>query len=191
MRKLMMSTIALAGVTGASATEPWPSKIPCRTQESSNTNLMVATLGAVATPLAQGSFDPVTDQVTLKDGTVVKNYYRDTLGIKNYAPLDKSHYQLPPSGWCTREDGTLSKERTRQEITTVRIPKLIGLFLMGIDQNPEREIEFETHGIHLESLVLPLKHSRSRNITIETTCGGAASLHYLKCGISSVICSRP
>src|SRR5581483_11008714 len=28
-------------------------------------------------------------------------YYRDILGVKQYHPLDKSRFSLPPSGWCT------------------------------------------------------------------------------------------
>ena len=59
------------------------------------------TLGDVETPVAQGVFDPVRDAVTLKDGSVKTNYYRDTLGVKFYQPLDKSRFAVPPSGWCT------------------------------------------------------------------------------------------
>lgn len=81
--------------------KPWPHSVPCRIHDGGNRNLMVATLGNVETTLAQGTYDPVADKVTLDDGTVMENYYRDTLGIKSYAPLDKSHHPLPPSGWCT------------------------------------------------------------------------------------------
>jgi hypothetical protein len=59
------------------------------------------TLGDVQTSLSEGVFDPVKDQVTLQDGTIRTNYFRDTLGIKFYQPLDKSRFPLPPSGWCT------------------------------------------------------------------------------------------
>ena len=59
------------------------------------------TLGDVQTPIADGVFDPVTDQIALKDGSVITNYYRDVLRVKFYQPLDKSHFPLPPSGWCT------------------------------------------------------------------------------------------
>jgi alpha-galactosidase len=37
----------------------------------------------------------------LNDGTVKSNYFKDTLGVAFYRPLDKSHFPLPPSGWCT------------------------------------------------------------------------------------------
>jgi hypothetical protein len=37
----------------------------------------------------------------LNDGTVKANYYRDVLDVKQYQPLDKSRFSLPPSGWCT------------------------------------------------------------------------------------------
>lgn len=58
-------------------------------------------LGNVETPLADGMFDPAKDEVHLKDGTVKQNYYKDTLGIKYFKPIDKSKFPLPPSGWCS------------------------------------------------------------------------------------------
>src|SRR4029079_6241262 len=79
----------------------WPHPIPCRIQDGSNPDLLVMSLGDVETPLSQGTFDPVQDRVTLKDGTVRTNYYRDTLGVRFYEPLDKSRFPLPPSGFCT------------------------------------------------------------------------------------------
>ena len=79
----------------------WPHSFPCRIHEGSNKDLFVMTLGNVKTPLADGVFDPEKDQVTLKDGSVIKNYYRDSLGIKFYKPIDKSEFPLPPSGWCS------------------------------------------------------------------------------------------
>jgi hypothetical protein len=93
------------GVIGAqTATDPgpsWPHPIPCRIQDGTNRDLFVMTLGKVETPIADGIFDPVKDEVTLKDGSVKQNYYRDVLGVKQYQPLDKSRFPLPPSGWCT------------------------------------------------------------------------------------------
>jgi hypothetical protein len=79
----------------------WPHPVPCRIQDSANPDLFVMTLGQIETPIADGIFDPIRDQVTLKDGSVKTNYYRDVLGVKFYAPLDKSRFALPPSGWCT------------------------------------------------------------------------------------------
>jgi hypothetical protein len=93
------------GVIGAqTATDPgpsWPHPIPCRIQDGTNRDLFVMTLGKVETPIADGIFDPVKDEVTLKDGSVKQNYYRNVLGVKQYQPLDKSRFPLPPSGWCT------------------------------------------------------------------------------------------
>jgi len=85
----------------ANAVSAWPRVIPCRIQDGANPDLLVMTLGNIQTPLADGTFDPIKDTVTLNDGTVKTNYYRDTLGVKYYQPLDKSHFPLPPSGWCT------------------------------------------------------------------------------------------
>ncbi|HQT90523.1 MAG TPA: NPCBM/NEW2 domain-containing protein [Candidatus Kryptobacter bacterium] len=83
------------------ATEKWPHPFPCRIHEGANRDLFIMTLGDVKTSLADGVFDPAKDQVTLNDGTVIMNYYRDSLGIKFFKPIDKSEFPLPPSGWCS------------------------------------------------------------------------------------------
>ena len=62
---------------------------------------MVMTLGHVSPAIADGTFDPAKDELRLKDGTVLKNYFRDTLKIKYFQPIDKTHFPLPPSGWCS------------------------------------------------------------------------------------------
>jgi hypothetical protein len=59
------------------------------------------TLGDVHPSIADGTFDPAKDEVRLKDGTTLKNYYRDTLKIKYFQPIDKTRFALPPSGWCS------------------------------------------------------------------------------------------
>src|ERR1044072_3353309 len=74
---------------------------PARVRDGVNKDLMVMTLGDVSTPIADGIFDPVKDELRLKDGTVLKNYFRDTLKIKYLHPLDKTRFPLPPSGWCS------------------------------------------------------------------------------------------
>ena len=79
----------------------WPRSVRCRIQDGANKDLFVMTLGDVQTPLSEGTYDPLKDQATLKDGTVRTNYFRETLGIKFYQPLDKTRFPLPPSGWCT------------------------------------------------------------------------------------------
>jgi FMN phosphatase YigB (HAD superfamily) len=66
-----------------------------------NRELMVMTLGDVSPAIADGIFDPAKDELRLKDGTVLKNYFRDTLKIKYFAPIDKTRFPLPPSGWCS------------------------------------------------------------------------------------------
>ncbi|MGH7952624.1 MAG: NPCBM/NEW2 domain-containing protein [Limisphaerales bacterium] len=79
----------------------WPHQIPCRIRDGTNADLLVMTLGNVQTPIADGTFDPAKDEVMLKNGSVISNYYRDVLGVKYYQPLGKSRFPLPPSGWCT------------------------------------------------------------------------------------------
>lgn len=93
--------------TGARATPdagpvtPWPRPVPVRLQPHGHDDLLITTLGEISTPLADGVFDPVADRVTTRDGRVLEHYYRDTLGIRFYQPIDKSVFPVPPSGWCT------------------------------------------------------------------------------------------
>ena len=89
------STIAAGPVT------PWPRPVPVRLEPQGRDDFMVTTLGEISTPLADGVFDPVADRVTTSDGRVIERYYRDTLGIPFYQPIDKSIFPVPPSGWCT------------------------------------------------------------------------------------------
>jgi hypothetical protein len=79
----------------------WPHPIPARIRDGSNKDLFIMTLGDVKTDIADGIYDPSKDEVTLKDGSVMKNYYRDTLKVKFFKPIDKTIFPLPPSGLCT------------------------------------------------------------------------------------------
>ncbi|HEU4388102.1 MAG TPA: alpha-galactosidase, partial [Blastocatellia bacterium] len=79
----------------------WPHPIACRLADGSNKDLFVMTLGDVNPSIADGVYDPLKDEARLKDGTVKSNYYRDTLAIKYFKPVDKSRFRLPPSGWCS------------------------------------------------------------------------------------------
>jgi hypothetical protein len=81
--------------------QTWPYPIPARVRDGANKDLMVMTLGSVSPAIADGAFDPAKDELRLKDGTVLKNYFRDTLKIKYFAPIDKTRFPLPPSGWCS------------------------------------------------------------------------------------------
>jgi hypothetical protein len=85
----------------AQARADWPRTIQARTKDSGNKDLFVMVLGPVETPLAEASFDPAKDEIRWKDGSVKQNYYKDTLGIKYFRPIDKSIFPLPPSGWCS------------------------------------------------------------------------------------------
>ena len=87
--------------TTRSSTRAWPHPIPARIRDGNNEDLLVMTLGDVSPTIADGMFEPTKDEVRLKDGSVIKNYYRDTLKIKYFQPLDKTHFPLPPSGWCS------------------------------------------------------------------------------------------
>ncbi len=99
----LLLVVALSGqVLGQETPKSiWPRSIPARIKDGANKDLMVMTLGDVSTALADGVFNPSRDEVTLKDGTVKKNYYKDTLGIKYFQPIDKTRFPLPPSGWCS------------------------------------------------------------------------------------------
>src|SRR5436190_9534113 len=79
----------------------WPRPIPARIRDGANPDVTAMTLGDVKTILADGTFDPAKDELRLNDGTVKSRYYKDTLGIKFFAPIDKHEFPLPPSGWCS------------------------------------------------------------------------------------------
>ncbi len=79
----------------------WPRPIPIRVEPDGRDDLMITTLGTITTPLADGVYDPVLDQVTLNDGKVINDYYQNSLGIRYYKPIDKSIFTVPPSGWCS------------------------------------------------------------------------------------------
>jgi len=87
--------------SATTARQPWPRSLPARIRDGANKDLLVMTLGPVNPAIADGMFDPLKDEVRLKDGTTIKNYYRDTLKIKYFKPIDKSRFALPPSGWCS------------------------------------------------------------------------------------------
>lgn len=101
--KLLITAVLIYGIGGLVpvAAGQWPYPIPCRVKDGPNRDLFVMTLGDVQTQIADGVFDSVLDRVTLKDGTVLSNYYREILGVKYYRPIDKSRFPVPPSGWCS------------------------------------------------------------------------------------------
>src|SRR5215469_6381175 len=64
---IFLSLVFIPPATHA-GTEPahaWPAPIPCRVRDGANRDLLVMTLGDVETPLADGVFDPLKDEVTL------------------------------------------------------------------------------------------------------------------------------
>ncbi|MBE9481051.1 MAG: NPCBM/NEW2 domain-containing protein [Bacteroidetes bacterium] len=79
----------------------WPHPLPCRIKNSMNPELFIMTLGDVKTKLSQGIFYPEKDLIILNDGSEITNYYKDTLEIKYFMPIDKTDFPLPPSGWCS------------------------------------------------------------------------------------------
>lgn len=90
-----------AAASLAGPVTPWPRPIPVRLKPAGRDEMLVTTLGIVDTPLADGVFDPVADRVTTNDGRKLERYFKDTLEIPFYEPLDKSRFPLPPSGWCS------------------------------------------------------------------------------------------
>ena len=100
---IIMSLIALLVCLSNAQTDqkPWPYPIPLRTHDGENKDLFVMTLGNVQTPLAEGVYDPLLDEARLLDGSVLRNYFRTTLGVSYFTPIDKTRFPLPPSGWCS------------------------------------------------------------------------------------------
>jgi hypothetical protein len=97
----MSSLIAIVLLAQAVAAQTWPHLVPARVRDGANKDLMVMTLGAVNPSIADGAFDALKDEMRLRDGTLLKNYFRDTLKIKYFHPIDKTRFPLPPSGWCS------------------------------------------------------------------------------------------
>ncbi|HEX6730929.1 MAG TPA: alpha-galactosidase, partial [Pyrinomonadaceae bacterium] len=98
---IFVSSFELVTAQTARSTPAWPHPIPARVRDGANKDLLVMTLGDVTPVIADGTFDPLKDEIRLKDGSILKNYYRDTLKIKYFQPLDKTNFPLPPSGWCS------------------------------------------------------------------------------------------
>ena len=67
-----------------------------RDQDGRNRDVFVMTLGEVSSSLADGTFDPNKDEVRMNDGSVKQNYYKQTLGIKYFQPIDKARFPLRP-----------------------------------------------------------------------------------------------
>ena len=83
-----LTSLLSAATSRAQDLQPWPATIPCRVQDGSNKYLWIMTLGQPQSALADGVFDPLSDQVKLKDGSVKSNYFRDTLKVPFYQPLE-------------------------------------------------------------------------------------------------------
>lgn len=79
----------------------WPRTIPARTVDGANKDLFVMVLGPVNTSLADATFDPAKDEIRMNDGSTKSNYYKQTLGIKYFRPIEKNIFALPPAGWCS------------------------------------------------------------------------------------------
>jgi len=84
-----------------SPTPGWPHPFPCRIKGTTDDDIMFMTLGNVETPVAEGIFDPSKDEVILHNGEKINDYFKDSLGIRFYKPIDKTYFPLPPSGWCS------------------------------------------------------------------------------------------
>lgn len=84
-----------------SQTNKLPDKIPCRIFDNAKSGIMFMSLGDVNTTVNQGFFYPYQDKVVLNDGKELINYYKDSLKIKFFKPIDKTKFPLPPSGWCS------------------------------------------------------------------------------------------
>ena len=100
MTRILLCFLCLFVAETISA-QTWPHPIPARIRDGANKDLMVMTLGDVSPSIADGTFDPATDELRLKDGTVRKKYFRDTLNIKYFQPIDKTRFPVAPSGWCS------------------------------------------------------------------------------------------
>ena len=101
----------------------WPHPIPLRVRDGANRSLMVMTLGAVKTSLADGIYDPVTDKATLKDGSVIANHYRDKLGVKYSQPIHKTNFPCLPRAGVPGITTTSRLTKMRSSKTLVESPR--------------------------------------------------------------------
>ena len=99
MSRLITVAILLA-FSAPLVAQKLPAVVPARIG-SQNDDLFIMTLGDAETPLADARFDTENDRLTLSNGRVIENYYRDSLHIRFYSPIEKSVFPLPPSGWCS------------------------------------------------------------------------------------------
>lgn len=79
----------------------WPRPVPMRARPTGRDDVFVLTLGDAETPLASGTYDPMADRATLNGGGAIDNYYKQSLGVAEYRPIDKTVFPVPLSGWCT------------------------------------------------------------------------------------------
>ncbi|HZV12180.1 MAG TPA: alpha-galactosidase [Candidatus Kapabacteria bacterium] len=91
----------IISIQGYSQAKTWPYPVPCRINANISQDILFLTLGDVTTPVSQGTFYPVEDKVVLNDGSVINNYYVDSLGVQYYQPIDKTYYPTAPSGWTS------------------------------------------------------------------------------------------
>ncbi|MBF0246292.1 MAG: alpha-galactosidase, partial [Planctomycetes bacterium] len=75
--------------------------IPCAIDDRARPKVMVMRFGEVETALEQARFDSAADTAHCSDGTVIKNYYKDHLGVRYFSPMDKSGIKKIPYGWCS------------------------------------------------------------------------------------------
>jgi hypothetical protein len=75
---------------------------PCRTNDSLNADVLFVALGNPdLSRVTQGDFDLANDRI-IKNGKVVyPNYFKQTLGLKYFQPIDKSVFKVSASGWCS------------------------------------------------------------------------------------------
>lgn len=75
---------------------------PCRTNDSLNPDILFLALGNPDLGIIkQGDFDLANDRVMQNGNVVFKDYYKQTLGLKYFQPIDKSTFKLPATGWCS------------------------------------------------------------------------------------------
>lgn len=113
--------LAFVSTTGYCQNKVWPYPIPCRINASISANVLFLSLGDITTSVAEGTFYPVEDKVVLNNGTVIENYYRDSLGFPYYKPIDKTYYPTAPAGWC-------SWNAYRDDITSDTIKHVVDFF---------------------------------------------------------------
>ena len=85
-----------------------PGRLPCKIQPGDQGHIVHVQIGVEAHSVCDSVYDPETDTVFARpgdadatDARVIPEFMKRHRGLEYYAPIDKSVFKTPPSGWCS------------------------------------------------------------------------------------------